>query len=116
MLKVLLIGTYPVLLAQRQHAFESAGYEVKVSSVSQAFRVIERQQFDAVILGHAIDEQERARLTSATTKKQHSCKVVCLYLGSIRNAEAANAVLQVTSPVEDLVRVVDELVCPDPRS
>ena len=113
--RILLIETYPVLLTQRRHAFESAGYEVYVSSVSQAFGLIERKRFDAVVLGHAIDEQERERLTSATTTKQRSCKVVCLYLGSIRNAEVANAVLQATSPVEDLVRAVDELVSPDRR-
>ena len=114
--RILLIGTSAVLLAQRRQAFESAGYEVEVASVSQAVRLMECRQFDAVVTGHTIDERERAQLASAIRAKQLSSKIVCLYLGNIRNAEVANAVLQVTSPLEDLVHTVNELVCPGPHS
>jgi CheY-like chemotaxis protein len=106
---ILLVGRFPELTRQRREAFESAGYAVHASNdIVLASERIERTQYDAVVIGHGIDEDERLHLTHAVKARRPAPKLVYLYIGSIRNAELADAVLH-DSSAEELVRSVELL-------
>ena len=111
MRNVLLIGTLPKLLQQRKRAFEASGYRVCIADdVSDAVKIIDEDRCDVVVIGVAIGENDRTQLARTLKRKCPTVKIVCLYLGGIRNAESADAVLQVTPEAQDLVRTVGFLV------
>jgi DNA-binding NtrC family response regulator len=101
---VLLVGATTKLVKQRKEAFEASGYRVCIArDEDEAFRLVDAKRCDLVVIGVAMDEQHRTILARELKARRPHVKVICLYLGSIRNVEAADAVLQVTSGEQDLV-------------
>jgi len=107
----LLLGTVPELLEQRRQAFEAAGYDVRIAhDLKSALRIVGAAPCDVIVIGHAVGERARTSLARTLKAKPRPPKIICLYLAAIRNAEEADAVLQVTSGVQGLVRTADLLI------
>jgi PleD family two-component response regulator len=113
MKSVLLIGTFPQLMNARREAFEAAGYRVFASRhVPGGIRAATRLGVDAVVVGHGFSDDERHRICEAIRRSSPTTCIVVLYLASVSGVELADAVLDVTGNVNDLVSTVDGLVQP----
>ncbi len=117
MAKVLIVGYLDELLRERQAAFASAGFEViAASDLRKAMQAVGGASLDVVVLGQGIPENERTQIARAAREKNVRAKLLMLYLGSIHNAELADALLHGTVRPEEICSTVTYLLNPGSAS
>lgn len=109
-IRVLSVGRDPQLLQWRNNLLRRSGYLVTdARTAADAMAALGRPQ-DLVIFGHAVPEEERNQIAASARATQPKMKIIMLYLGRIRRAELADAVLSVSGRPEDLLRTIEHLV------
>lgn len=110
--KVLSVGRDPQLLQWRNNMLRQRGYVVSdARTASDAMAALGRPH-DVIIFGHAVPEEERNQIAAAARSTQPAAKIIMLYLGTIRKAELADAVLSVGGKTEDLIHTIEHLLAP----
>ncbi|HET6935381.1 MAG TPA: hypothetical protein VFI72_11120 [Candidatus Angelobacter sp.] len=113
MAKVLIVGYLDGVLQERTAAFSSAEFEViPASDLQEAMRAIGTGSFDVVVLGHGVPESERNQIARSARDRNGRAKLLMLYLGSIHNAELADALLHGTVRPEEICSTVRYLLNP----
>ena len=116
MTRVLLFGYMEDLLRKRHDALCRAGLEVtSVNSRNAALRLLENEQFDVVVVGHRVPSGDRNDVAMRARLARES-RVIFLYRWSIRDAEPADALLNVDGNPQDLVAAIQRLASPADRS
>jgi ActR/RegA family two-component response regulator len=111
MRNVILLGIFPQFLEKTIRVFERVGYNVcTASSLRDAARLATTPTCDAVVIGPQLAENERSAFTRALRLRPELSHIICVYVGSSHNAEPADAVLQASCSVADLVQSVIFLV------
>jgi DNA-binding NtrC family response regulator len=111
MVDVLSVGFLQDLLQTRNRALLAAGYNVaSATTIAEAMEIAENGRCQVMILGHGIPESDRNAVTRSVKQLHPEMKVIYLYVGSIDNAQDADAVLSAEGSHQDLVNTVRYLV------
>lgn len=65
---------------------------------------------DVIIFGHQVPEHERNQIAALAKQTYPRTRVIMLYLGAIRRAELADALLNVTGKPEGLRHAIEILL------
>jgi DNA-binding response OmpR family regulator len=107
---VLSVGRDPQLLQWRNNLLRRHGYIVTdARTVADAMSALGKT-YDVVIFGHLVPEEERNQIATAVKAGHPQTKIIMLYLGAIRRAEMADAVLSVGAKPDDLLRSIELLL------
>jgi CheY-like chemotaxis protein len=110
MVRVLSLGRHRELLRSRERLLESAGFKVaSVTTRNAAERLLRAKRFNVLVVGHAVPIRERIE-AAVLAKSMQGIPVVCMYLGSIFQAESADAILSADGSPEDLISTIHRLV------
>ncbi len=108
--RVLSVGRDRQLVQWRNNLLRRCGYLVTdARTASDAMGALGKPH-DLIIFGHAVPEEERNQIATAARSAQPKTKIIMLYLGTIRRAELADAVLTVRGKPEDLLRTIEHLL------
>ncbi len=100
---ILSYGHISHLVLSREKAFSEAGFDVNsTTSPAEVAALIGAKRCDVLVVGHTVPENERNRVASLFRSRNPGGRIVFLYLGSIQNADLADAVISVTNPPADL--------------
>ena len=108
--RVLSIGRDLQLLEWRNNLLRSHGYIVTDARTASDAMAALGKSYDVIIFGHAVPEEERNQIATAAKASHPETKIIMLYLGTIRRAELADAVLSVGGQPDDLVRSIEFLL------
>jgi DNA-binding response OmpR family regulator len=105
------VGVSAELLRPHDEAFAEAGFQVQsATSADQAIGLMQRGHYDVLVVGASVEEGERNRIAAKFKSRNEDGRIIFLYRRSIRNAEAADAVLSAFNKPADLARVICEQV------
>jgi DNA-binding NtrC family response regulator len=105
------IGYHSHLLRTRNDELRKAGFMVSAATgFRSATKLLGSKAFDVLIVGHGVPAHHRHSLVKAACAKNQRCRVILMYLASIANAEAADALISATSPARALVSAIEYLV------
>ena len=109
--RVLIFAYHPSSLRERQLFLVKNGYEMLVTSeFAPARKLIKTKgkNFDFLVTGYAVPEDERLELAKAFRHVQPSGLVVFLYEDAIKNRGSAAAILlSVNGPKDNLLSAID---------
>ena len=110
MVRILSFGYDRNLLRIRHQSLEMAGFKVvSVTNKEATECFLLAKRFQVLIVGHAVPVKERIEV-SLLAKSLKNMQVICFYLGSIRQAESADAILSLEGTSEDLILAIHRLV------
>jgi hypothetical protein len=113
MIRVLSFGYAEELLQKRHDLLVFSGLTVTlIDRKAAVLRLIDREVFDALVIGHGVPLKDRNEV-AWRTKCRTKARIIFLYRWTINNAELADAVLSVESSVEDLPEAIKRLVDSD---
>jgi DNA-binding NtrC family response regulator len=88
-----------------------AGYEVHpAGTADDALTSLHGRPFAAIVIGHAVPENDRLKYIEAARALNPDAIVVLLYWDSIRRTEAADAILCIGNGPMALVQALRELL------
>lgn len=108
--RVLSVGRDQQLLQWRNNLLRNHGYQVTDARTASDAMAALGKRHDLIIFGHAVPEQERNQIAAAARSSQPAAKIIMLYLGTIRHAELADALLSVHGTPDDLLRTIEHLL------
>jgi DNA-binding response OmpR family regulator len=115
MVRILSFGCQREFLRLRHQALEKAGLDVTSAATrDEAERFLRTKSFHVLLIGHAVPVKERVEV-ALMAKSLQKIPVICLYHGSINQAESADAILSIEGSSDDLVAAIHRLV-KDPDS
>jgi DNA-binding NtrC family response regulator len=108
--RILSVGYLQEFLNKRAELLAGEGHQVvSVRCAEDVIKQLEKQNFDVAIFGHGIPTEDRNLMTGHIKECCASTSVIYLYDKSIKQAEAADAILNVLGAPEDLVNTVKYL-------
>ncbi len=109
--RILSLGYSVSLLIAREKALNEAGCQVEsVTWLEEASELVEAKQHDLLVIGHRVPEEVRNRAASLFRTRNPNGRIVFLYLGSIHNADMADAVISVLNSPADLAIAISHQV------
>src|SRR5579884_241878 len=76
---LLLVSYDPESLNSRTRLFQEAGHlVVPASSLQQALKDVRSGDFDALVLGVTVPNEDRAEIVRAAHGAQHAAKIICV--------------------------------------
>jgi DNA-binding response OmpR family regulator len=110
MARILSVGVLQNPLRVRNQALRGAGFEVSsCTSIAVAESLFKKNPYRAVIIGHGIRTNRRVELAMFLRENSATVKIVFLYIGSIGQAELADAVVSVEDTAQNLVSTCSRL-------
>lgn len=108
---VLCIGYIVPTLVERCSLLRANGYEPHPARThAEALEKLRMHPFPAVVIGHAVPENERIEFIAAARAVNPTAIVILLYWDSIRRAEAADAILCIDNEPMALVQALRDLL------
>jgi len=104
------VGRDRQLLMWRNNLLRSQGYAVTDARTAADAMAALGKPYDVIIFGHAVPEEERNQIAAAAKNAQPAAKIIMLYLGTIRRAELADALLSVVGKPEALLHTIEVLL------
>ncbi len=114
--KVLNLSPDPLLLQTRAAILERTGVlTVNAGSAAEAVWLCRSQHFDAVVVCHSLDQQQRQLVMQAARRGKPGTTVIGLYNLTRANAAGADLVVDTNDGPEALLKAVRTALCEERR-
>lgn len=101
---VLLVAYQPEYLNPHAEAFTAAGFSVqRAASLSAGLGAVGPGNIDLLVLSPGIPMGDRRRIEGEAKRRNTNIRIVLLYNGEKERDVFASAILDVTTPVEEIV-------------